>query len=73
MAMSIEDILARRIGLQFYGWREAIQTAPVVAGLLALELGWSNSVERQALDQYVGKIQGYMRKAGLSNSAPRAS
>lgn len=73
MAMSIEDILARRIGLQFYGWREAIQTAPVVAGLLARELGWSSTVEHQALDQYVGKIQAWMQKAGLTMRAPRAS
>jgi glycerol-3-phosphate dehydrogenase len=34
MAMTIEDVLARRIGLQFYGWSEAIAAAPPTADVL---------------------------------------
>jgi glycerol-3-phosphate dehydrogenase len=65
MAISIEDVLARRIGLQWYGWKEAVEAAPVVADLLACELGWSEDEKRQALAEYVSRIQGTMQKAGL--------
>ena len=50
MAMSIEDVLARRIGLQFYDWRLAIQAAPMAAALLATELGWSPAQEQAAIE-----------------------
>jgi glycerol-3-phosphate dehydrogenase len=65
MAISIEDVLARRIGLELYGWKEAVQAAPAVADLLARELGWSESVRREALDQYVGRVRALMERAGL--------
>jgi glycerol-3-phosphate dehydrogenase len=65
MATGIEDVLARRIGLQWYGWKEAIEAAPVVAELLARELGWPDDEKRKALAEYVAKIQGTMQKAGL--------
>ncbi len=66
MAISIEDVLARRIGLQFYGWKESIVAAPVVAKLLALELGWNESAKQQALDDYVARIRDLMTKVGLT-------
>jgi glycerol-3-phosphate dehydrogenase len=65
MAISIEDVLARRMGLELYGWREAIQAAPVVADLLARELGWSEAAKREALDSYIDRKRGLMRKAGM--------
>jgi glycerol-3-phosphate dehydrogenase len=65
MAMSIEDALARRIGLQWYGWKVAVEAAPVAAELLARELSWSEDEKRKALAEYVAKIQGAMQKAGL--------
>jgi glycerol-3-phosphate dehydrogenase len=68
MAISIEDALARRIGLQWYGWNEALVAAPIVADLLAYELSWSDDEERKALAEYVAKIQGTMQKAGLRPS-----
>jgi glycerol-3-phosphate dehydrogenase len=65
MATSIEDILARRTGLQTYGWRDAIKAAPVVARLLARELGWSETAMRESAAQYIGKIRGLLQRAGL--------
>ena len=55
MAVTIEDVLARRIGLQLFGWRLAIRAAPIVAALLRRELGWSAAEEVAAVDQYVAK------------------
>ncbi|MGH9726727.1 MAG: glycerol-3-phosphate dehydrogenase/oxidase, partial [Candidatus Acidiferrales bacterium] len=38
MAVTIEDILFRRLGMQLFSWRSAIHAAPVVASILAREL-----------------------------------
>jgi glycerol-3-phosphate dehydrogenase len=65
MAIKIEDVLARRIGLQSYGWKDAIRAAPAVAVLLARELGWSPTEQQQALAEYAGKIHRLMQQAGL--------
>jgi glycerol-3-phosphate dehydrogenase len=65
MAATIEDVLARRIGIQFYSWRDAIDCAEVVGGLLARELGWSPSETQAAVDKYISKINHYLTTAGL--------
>lgn len=65
MAATIEDVLARRIGIQFYSWRDAIDCAGVVGGLLAKELGWSPSETQAAVDKYINKINHYLTTAGL--------
>ncbi|MGH9685117.1 MAG: glycerol-3-phosphate dehydrogenase/oxidase [Candidatus Acidiferrales bacterium] len=69
MAMSIEDILARRIGLEWYGWREAVEAAPMVAKLLGRELGWSEAAEHRAAEEYICAITNKMDKAGITTSS----
>jgi glycerol-3-phosphate dehydrogenase len=64
MALTVEDILARRIGLQLFGWRLAIQAAPTVASLLRQEFGWSPEQEQRALEQYVAKVNHLLESAG---------
>jgi glycerol-3-phosphate dehydrogenase len=66
MARTIEDVLARRLGMQLYSWRTAIQAAPVVAAILRVELGWSADAEKDAVEEYAGKINRYLELAGLS-------
>jgi glycerol-3-phosphate dehydrogenase len=61
MAMSIEDILARRTGLQLLSAESSIKAAPVVGRLLARELNWSASQEEKAISSYVGKIRKLIR------------
>lgn len=56
MALTIEDVLARRIGLQLFGWRLAVRATPVVAALLRRELGWSDAQEAAAISLYVSKV-----------------
>jgi glycerol-3-phosphate dehydrogenase len=65
LAVTIEDVLARRIGLQLYSWRDAIRATPAVAELLARELGWPESAKQQATSEYVAKIQVVIEKAGI--------
>lgn len=66
MAVTIEDVLARRIGLQFYGWRLAIQAAPAVGALLRRELGWTPEEESKAVRDYVARINHMLTVAGQS-------
>ena len=66
MATSLDDILARRIGLEFQGWRDAIAAAPVVADLLGAELGWSAELKQRQLGEYIITIEARMRDCGLA-------
>jgi glycerol-3-phosphate dehydrogenase len=65
LAVTVEDILARRIGLQFYSWRDAIHAAPVVAELMAEELGWASEQANSELASYVNKVNRSLERAGL--------
>jgi glycerol-3-phosphate dehydrogenase len=56
MAVSVEDILSRRLGLQFYDWCLAAQAAPVVGEILGRELGWSPAQTRSEVSGYVDGI-----------------
>jgi glycerol-3-phosphate dehydrogenase len=66
MAMTIEDILARRIGLQFLDWQKAIEAAPRVGELLAREFRWSAEEERKAVFAYTSKIDELLVALGLA-------
>ncbi len=66
MAVSIEDVLARRNGLEVYGWREALDAASAVAALLARVHGWPGEQREQELVRYREKVRGRMKIAGLA-------
>lgn len=68
MAMTIEDALARRTGLQLYDWRLAIHAAPKAASLLAQEWGWASEETSAAAREYTAKISGYLRELGLNEA-----
>jgi glycerol-3-phosphate dehydrogenase len=69
MAVTIEDVLARRIGLEFFDWRASMKAAPVVGSILGKRLGWSAESMESAIRQYVEKIERYLRLAGLAPEA----
>jgi glycerol-3-phosphate dehydrogenase len=66
MARTVEDVLARRIGLQLFDWRLAVRAAPVVAALLREELGWTADEERAAAGGYIAKINHMLSAAGYA-------
>ena len=66
MAMTIEDILARRIGLQLLDWQKTIEAAPRVGELLAREFRWSAEEERKAVFAYTSKIDEFLIALGLA-------
>jgi len=67
MAQTIEDVLARRIGVQFHGWQEASQSAPVVGRLLAREFSWSEAQTRDAVERYLASILHWVHRAGIES------
>jgi glycerol-3-phosphate dehydrogenase len=69
MAVTIEDILARRTGVQLFDWRMAIAAAPEVAALLARELAWTKEEELAAVAAYTEKIRSYLQELGLDGAA----
>jgi glycerol-3-phosphate dehydrogenase len=56
MAVTIEDVLCRRIGLELYSWRQAIAAAPIAGWLMAEELDWSDRDARVAIYTYVNRV-----------------
>jgi glycerol-3-phosphate dehydrogenase len=69
MAATIEDVLARRIGLQLYSWKDAIEAAPVVGSLIAAELEWNRASTERAITSYAEKIHHLLDCAGLADTA----
>jgi glycerol-3-phosphate dehydrogenase len=73
MACTIEDVLARRLGMQFYSWSDAIEAAPAVGSLIAAELGWTTAYTQEAITEYVKKIDHLFETAGLSRKVNPSS
>lgn len=65
LAATIEDVLARRLGVQFYSWRAAREAAPAVGTILGAQLGWSLDETKSAIDAYVSHINRLLDLAGL--------
>ena len=49
MARTVEDVLARRTRALFLNARAALDMAPAVAELMALELGWDEGTRTKQL------------------------
>jgi glycerol-3-phosphate dehydrogenase len=56
MASTIQDFLARRIRLEITDWQAAQTAASTVATWMARELDWSDSLEKENLEQYIQRI-----------------
>jgi len=70
-AQTIEDVLSRRLGVQYHSWRDARKAAPVVGALMAKELQWTSAEASSAIGQYVDRINRLLERAGLDlESAP---
>lgn len=60
MAQTVEDVLARRTRALFLDARAAIEAAPVVAGVLAKELGRTEQWREKDLQSFLSVAQGYV-------------
>lgn len=64
MARTVEDILARRLRVLFLNAKAAIEMAPRVAGLMALELGYDENWEKEQVDKFIEVAEGYVLNSG---------
>ncbi len=60
MARNVEDFLARRIRLLFTDARAAIKAAPVVAKLMAKELGHRRRWQKEQIEKFTQLASGYL-------------
>ena len=59
LALSLEDVLARRIRLLFLDAKAAEAAAPAVAAFMAPRLGWSEERQKAELDNFVKLTKQY--------------
>jgi glycerol-3-phosphate dehydrogenase len=72
MAATLDDVLGRRTGLEFFSWEAAMAAAPVVAAVMQREMGWDSAQARRAVDEYRGTISDWMEKIGLAKHPAKA-
>lgn len=60
MAITLEDILARRIRLLFLDAQAAMESAPMVAAMLAAHYGMNKEWEKEQLAAFIELAQGYL-------------
>jgi glycerol-3-phosphate dehydrogenase len=72
MAATLDDVLERRTGLQFFSWREAMEAAPVAAALMQREMGWDATRNQREVSDYVGTLSAWTQKIGLAQDTAKA-
>jgi len=66
MACTLRDFMARRIRLEILDWQVARSATPVVAAIMAEELGWTPERARQEEQDYLRLVQRFMQAASGS-------
>jgi glycerol-3-phosphate dehydrogenase len=72
MAATLDDVLERRTGLQFFSWEAAIAAAPVAAAVMQREMGWDDAATQQAVSDYVGTLSKWTQEIGLAKDVAKA-
>jgi glycerol-3-phosphate dehydrogenase len=72
MAATLDDVLERRTGLQFFSWEAAIAAAPVAAAVMQREMGWTDAEAQRAVSDYVGTLSKWTQKIGLAKDEAKA-
>jgi glycerol-3-phosphate dehydrogenase len=60
MAQTVEDVLARRVRLLFLDARVAAEVAPMVASIMAKELGKDRNWEDEQITEFRSLAKGYI-------------
>ena len=72
MAATLDDVLERRTGLEFFSWSAAILAAPVAASVMRREMGWNEAETQRAVSDYVGMLSAWTEKIGLAKNEAKA-
>ncbi len=67
MACSPRDVLARRLRLELLDWRATHNATPIVAELLATELGWSVVETQLTTEQYQHQLAEFESAVNISS------
>lgn len=65
MACTLRDMMARRMRLEITDWQAAGEAAPVVAGYMGRELGWTEAEKQKELTAYHALLDHFRASAGL--------
>ena len=60
MAMTVEDVLARRVRLLFLDAKAALEAAPAVAAVMAIELGFNDAWIAEQMEAFTELASGYI-------------
>ena len=55
-ALHVDDVLARRTRVSIEVWDRGVSAAPVVAKLMAQELGWDAEREAREVERYIARV-----------------
>ncbi|MCC8133771.1 MAG: glycerol-3-phosphate dehydrogenase/oxidase [Tannerellaceae bacterium] len=69
MAVTVEDVLARRLRAIFLDARVAIDVAPAVASIMAQEMGKDSAWEEAQINNFITLANGYLLTPYISNNA----
>jgi glycerol-3-phosphate dehydrogenase len=58
MAMSLQDMMVRRLHLNFEDWSRGVAPAPAIAKVMAQELGWSEGEVAWQVEGYAKFVEG---------------
>ena len=72
MAATLDDVLERRTGLQFFSWQAATAAAPVAAALMQREMGWDETQTQREVTEYTSTLSAWTDKTGLAKGAAKA-
>ena len=72
MAATLDDVLERRTGLQFFSWRAATTAAPVAAAVMQREMGWDDTRTQREVSEYVATLSAWTQKIGLAKAGTKA-
>jgi glycerol-3-phosphate dehydrogenase len=61
MAMTLDDVLARRLHLSFEDWSRGVEPAPDVARVMARELGWAAGEAEAQVARYRERVAAELR------------
>ena len=68
MALSLRDVLARRLRLEILDWEATLTAISRVADLMKKELNWPDTFARQEIKIYTGQIERFKSVAAASRN-----
>ena len=72
MAATLDDVLERRTGLQFFSWKAAMEAAPVGGAVMQREMRWDDAETQHAVTEYVDTLSAWTQEVGLAKNEAKA-